>query len=387
MHGTYHYFPQERIVYGTPMAAALQAEMTAMGAERVFVLSSKTLSRKTDTIDRLKRDLGARFVGVFDEMPSHSPRSGVLAAAAKARAAKPDLLLSVGGGSSIDGAKMVLLALAEDAAEPEDLDRLHVRRAESGGLVNPGFKAGRIRQIAVPTTLSGAEYTTTAGSVDDVRHKKDLYVGPSLVPVAAILDPAVSLHTPDSLWFSTAIRAVDHAVESIYSPLANPFTDATCTHGLKMMQASLRATKRDPGNLDARLQSLMAVWLSTSGMGRGQHGASHGISYSLAAIANVAHGHCSCVLLPATLRFNKPATAERQALIAELLGQPGGDAADALLDLLRELEQPTRLRDVGVTREQLEPVARTVIASGQALGNPRKITGEADIMEILETAW
>ncbi len=387
MQGTYHYFPQERIVFGTPMAEALQAEMTAMGAERVFVLSSQTLSRKTDTIERLKQALGARFVGLFDEMPAHSPRSGVLAAAAKARESKPDLLLSIGGGSSIDGAKMVLLALAEDATTHEDLDRLHVRRSEAGGLVNPGFKPGKIRQIAVPTTLSGAEYTTTAGSVDDVRHKKDLYVGPSLVPVAAILDPAVSLHTSDSLWFSTAVRAIDHAVESIYSPLSNPFTDATCMHGLEMMQASLRATKRDPENLEARLQSLMAVWLSTSGMGRGQHGASHGISYSLAAIANVAHGHCSCVLLPATLRFNKPATEERQALVAELLGQPGGDAADALLDLLRELEQPTRLRDVGVKREQLEPIARTVIASGQALGNPRKITGEADIMEILETAW
>ena len=387
MRGTQEQFPQERVIFGVPVADALAQEMAAIGASRVFVMCSGTLSRKTPVIENLKTALGASFVGLFDEMPAHSPRSALLKAAARAREAKPDLIVSVGGGSSIDGAKMVQLMLAEDIREHGDFDAFHMRRGEGGGLVNPGFRQGAIRQIAVPTTLSGAEFTTTAGSVDDVRHKKDLYVGPSLVPISVILDPAVARHTDDGLWYSTAVRAIDHSVESIYSPKANPFTDATCIHGLRMMQEALRGTRKDGDDLDARLNAQMAVWLSTTGMGRGQHGASHGISYSLSAIAHVPHGHCSCVLLPATLRFNKPWTQERQALIAELLGRPGADAADALLELLHELGQPTTLREVGVTREQLPQIARTVVASGHASGNPRPVEREEDIMEILETAW
>ncbi|WP_420392097.1 iron-containing alcohol dehydrogenase [Acuticoccus sp.] len=387
MRGIQEQFPQERVIFGIPVAEALASQMDSLGAERVFIMCSGTLSRRTPVIDDLKSALGARFVGLFDEMPAHSPRTALLKAVEKAREAQPDLLLSVGGGSSIDGAKMVQLMLAEDVRAHEDFDAFHMRRAADGTLANPGFKRGTIRQIAVPTTLSGAEYTTTAGSVDDVRHKKDLYVGSSLVPISVILDPAVARHTEDGLWYSTAVRAIDHAVESIYSPKANPFTDATCMHGLRTMQEALRGTRKDRDDLDARLDALMAVWLSTTGMGRGQHGASHGISYSLAAIAHVPHGHCSCVLLPATLRFNKPATEERQALIAELLGRPGADAADALLELLRELGQPTTLREVGVTREQLPQIARTVVASGQASGNPRPVERKEDVMEILETAW
>lgn len=387
MRGTQDQFPQERVIFGVPVAEALAKEMAAIGASRVFVMCSGTLNRKTPVINDLRKAMGLSFVGLFDEMPAHSPRSALLKAAALAREVMPDLIVSVGGGSSIDGAKMIQLMLAEDIREHADFDAFHVRRGEGGGLINPGFRRGAIRQIAVPTTLSGAEFTTTAGSVDDVRHKKDLYVGPSLVPVSVILDPAVARHTDDGLWYSTAVRAIDHSVESIYSPKANPFTDATCMHGLRMMQEALRGTRKDGDDLDARLNAQMAVWLSTTGMGRGQHGASHGISYSLAAIAHVPHGHCSCVLLPATLRFNKSWTQERQALIAELLGRPGADAADALLELLRELGQPTTLREVGVTREQLPKIARTVVASGQASGNPRPVEREEDIMEILETAW
>ena len=387
MRGIQKQFPQERIIFGTPVVEALKEEMALIGATRVFIMCSGTLSRETSVIDEIANALGVNFVGKFDEMPAHSPRSALLKAAEKAREARPDILLSVGGGSSIDGAKMVQLMLAENIREHQDFDAFHMRHKANKGLVIPKFKHGSIRQIAVPTTLSGAEFTTTAGAVDDLLHKKDLYVGSSLVPISVILDPVVARYTNDDLFYSTAVRAIDHAVESIYSPAANPFTDATCTHGLRMMQEALRGIQKDPDNLQARLNAQLAVWLSTTGMGRGQHGASHGISYSLAAIAGVPHGHCSCVLLPATLRFNKAWTQNRQTLIADLLGRSEADAADALLELLRELGQPTTLREVGVTQDQLAQIAKNVVESGHALGNPRPVTREEDIMEILSAAW
>lgn len=387
MQGIYEYFPLERVIFGKPVEESLIQELDRLGAKRVFVLSSQTLSRQTDALERIKSILGPRFVGVFDEMPAHSPRSALLKALDLARAADPDLLLSLGGGSSIDGAKLVQVGLAENITSHAGFNPHHAQRGADGQVYVPAIKDTGIRQIAIPTTLSGAEYTTTGGSVDDIAHKKDLYVAPQLVPISIILDPSITRLTTEWLWLSTGFRAVDHAVESICSPSANPFTDATCIHGLRLLQRSMRATRKDPDDLDARLQSQMGVWLSTSGMGRGQHGASHGISYSLAAIANVPHGHCSCVLLPATMRFNSTMNEHRQALVSDALDRPGQPAADALLELLEELGMPRRLRDVGVKREQLEQIANTVIASGQARFNPRPIHDASDVMEILETAW
>jgi maleylacetate reductase len=387
MQGVYEYFPLERVIFGKPLEESLIQELDRHGARRIFVLASQTLSRRTDALERIREVLGERYVGVFDEMPAHSPRSALLKALELARAAEPDMLLSLGGGSSIDGAKLVQVGLAENIRTHTDFDPFHAQRGADGQIFVPRIRDSGIRQIAIPTTLSGAEYTTTGGSVDDIGKKKDLYIAPQLVPVSVILDPTITRLTTEWLWLSTGFRAVDHAVESICSPTANPFTDATCIHGLRMLQRSMRATRRDPENLEARLQSQMGVWLSTSGMGRGQHGASHGISYSLAAIANVPHGHCSCVLLPATMRFNAAVNADRQAIVSEALDRPGQPAADALLELLEELGMPRRLRDVGVKREQLEQIADTVVASGQARFNPRPIRDASDVMEILETAW
>ncbi len=387
MQGVYEYFPLERVIFGERIETALRRELDQLAANRVFVLASNTLSRQTDALARVKDVLGNRFAGVFDEMPAHSPRSALLKALEMAREAKPDLLVSLGGGSSIDGAKLLQVGLAENIASHRDFDAFHAQRGPDGQIFVPQIRDTGLRQIAIPTTLSGAEYTTTGGSVDDVAHKKDLYIARQLVPVAVILDPSISRLTTEWLWLSTGFRAVDHAVESICSPTANPFTDATCIHGLRLLQRSMRRTRKAPDDLDARLQSQMGTWLSTSGMGRGQHGASHGISYSLAAIADVPHGHCSCVLLPATMRFNAKVNAERQAIVSEALDRPGQPAADALLELLEELGLPRRLRDVGVKREQLEPIAKTVIATGQARFNPRPVREPSDVLEILESAW
>lgn len=387
MQGTYEYFPLERVVFGMSADVAIRDEMDRMGARRAFVLASRNLSRQTDTIGPLRALIGDRLVGIFDEGAPHTPRAVVLWAAAMARKCRPDVLVSIGGGSAIDLAKMVQIALAEDVQQHEDLDRFHLRRDEAGGMVTPAIRASGLRQIAVPTTLSGAEFTHTAGSVDERGSKKDLYVRRDLAPVAVVLDPALSLHTPDWLWLSTAVRSIDHAIESICSLTAQPITDANCAHGLAMLQRSLRRTRQDPSDLDARLESQIGVWLATAGLARGQHGASHGIGYALGAIGDVPHGHCSCVMLPAVLRYNKPVTEEQQRRVSDALGEPGADASEALLRLLHALGVPTTLRDVGIAREQFDQIADTVFANGYVRTNPRPIRTNADVREVLDFAW
>src|SRR5207302_11355315 len=113
------------------------------------------------------------------------------------------------------------------------------------------------------------------GGTDTKRKMKDSYIGPDLCAVVIILDPAIATHTPEWLWLSTGIRAVDHAVEGYCAPSTNPFVQATALRALALFARSLPRTKQEPGDLDARLQSQMAVWLAAQSLGRVSMGASH----------------------------------------------------------------------------------------------------------------
>ena len=385
--GTYEYFAQDRILFGKPVASALEEEFARSPAERVFVISTRTLSRKTDVVDGLRETLGARFAGLFDDCVSHVPRQTVMAAAAAAREARPDRIIAIGGGSAIDIAKMVLVVMGENLTEAAQLDPFYVKVDDAGRSSVPPIRPSGIRQISIPTTLSGAEFSHTAGAVDERRHVKDLYIQRDLAAPAVVLDPAITVHTPEWVWLSSGMRAVDHAIESICSRTAHPFTDSTCLHALGMLHRSLLATKADPADLKERLDGQVGVWLASTGMMRGQYGASHGLSFHLSAIAEVPHGHCSCVLLPAVLRYNKPVNADRQGRVAEMLGRAGEDAADALTAFIGELGLPTHLRDVGIRREHFAQIAADAMHNLLVRNNPRPVNHPDDVLAILEMAW
>src|SRR5262249_48931356 len=157
---------------------------------------------------------------------------------------------------------------------------------------------------------------------------KDLYHSRDTAPQVIILDPAITVHTPLWLWLSSGIRSVDHAAETVCSTQPQPFTDATCLHGLTMLSASLRATKANPTDIDARLQSQLGVWLAATGIGRVLWGASHGIGHQLGAVAHVPHGHCSCVMLPNVMRYNADVNGQQQTMISTAMGRAGMPAAD-----------------------------------------------------------
>ncbi|SDK72135.1 iron-containing alcohol dehydrogenase [Billgrantia gudaonensis] len=385
--GQYEFLAQDRVVFGVPAARAVMEQAECMGAKRVFLVSSQTLSRKTDEIDRIRDALGERFVGLFDECVAHVPRNSVLRAAAAVRQADPDLIVTVGGGTPVDTVKVLLICLAHDLQTPEQLDYYRVRVGEDGAKVLPEVASPPLRQIIVPTTLSGAEFSKIGGATDPVREVKDLYIGREIGGQAVILDAAITMHTPDWLWLSTGLRAVDHAVETICSRAPQPFTDATCLHGLRMLNESLRINRERPENLDARLQSQLGVWLASTGLGRVDWGASHGIGHQLGAVAGVPHGYCSCVMLPSVLRYNHEVNADRQRLISEALGQPEVPAADLVAALIKDLGLPTRLRDVGVKREHFDAIARGGMQNMMVRSNPRLVSCPEDILEILELAW
>lgn len=381
----YRYFHQERIRYGFAVEEAVRAELEHVEASRIFVIATRSLSRRTDVVSGLTASLGNRFAGLFDDVEPHVPRH-VAVAAARA-AGEADLLISIGGGSAIDTGKMVQICLAEDITDPLELDRLRVRTGDDGASVVPGISTPPLRQIVVPTTLSGGEFSHTAGSTDTKRHIKDIYIQDDLAAPAVILDPAATVSTPEWLWMSSGMRAIDHAVGSICTANPNPMTDATTPEGLRRLSRALRRVKEAPGDLEARLDCQLGVWLSSTGMMRMQYGASHGLSWHLSALADVPHGHCSCVLLPATLRYNEPANGDRQKIVSACLDMPDTPAADAVLDLVRSLDLPWRLRDVGVKREHFDKIAQDAMHNLLVRNNPRRIVRPEQVLEILDLAW
>jgi len=326
-------------------------------------------------------------VGLFDECVAHVPRESVLRAADAVRQAQPDLIVTVGGGTPIDTVKVLLICLAQNVQTEAELGEYRIRVLEDGSKHVPAVGKPPVRQIVVPTTLSGAEFSCLGGCSDPARQVKDIYSGREIGAQVVILDPALTVHTPEWLWLSTGVRAVDHAVETICSRRPQPFTDATCLHALTMLDASLRRNKQESLDLEARLQSQLGVWLASTGLGRVEWGASHGIGHQLGAVADVPHGHTSCVMLHNVLRYNLPANAARQALISEALGRPEVSAADLIESLVRDLGMPTRLQDVGVKREHFAAIARGGMENMMVRSNPRPITRPEDILEILEQAW
>ena len=209
-----------------------------------------------------------------------------------------------------------------------------------------------------------------------------------MMPQSVILDPAISVHTPEWLFLSTGIRAVDHAVEDICSINSQPLSDGVSMHALRLLSRALRAVKAEPGNLGAWLDCQLGAWMSIMGSQNGvTKGASHGIGHVLGGTAGVPHGYTSCVMLPPVLRFNEAVNAERQAWVSEAMGRPGRPAGDVVAELVAELGLPGRLRAVGVKPEQLDRIAEGSMHDRWVHTNPRRIAGPADVRALLDAAW
>jgi maleylacetate reductase len=368
----------DEVVFGKPAADTVAEQTRRLGAERVFLMVSGTLHRETDEIGKIRAALGNRCVGVFDRMPAHTPRSAVVAAAVMAREAKADLIVTVGGGSITDGAKAVQLCLANDISTVEGLD------ACRGDAV---FRPPTVRQISVPTTLSAGEFSGIAGVTNEATHVKEMFRHPMVIPAAVILDPALTVHTPEWLFLSTGIRAVDHCVEGVCSNEANPYGDAQALRGLSLLTSGLARVKANPADLEARMDCQLGAWLSMGPLAAGvPMGASHGIGYVLGAVFDIPHGHTSCIMLPAVMRWNKPANAARQTMISAAMGDPDADAGDLLDRFIGGLDMPRSLHAVNVGPEHFDRIAKQAMGTPWVPRNPRPIPTPEVLREILEIA-
>jgi maleylacetate reductase len=321
--GTHTFLRTERVHFGVGSLKKLEEEARSKG--RAFVVTGRSLYEKTDLIRRVEELLGVKHAGTYARIGQHTPGGAVEKAAAEAESVAADLLVSVGGGSVVDGTK----AVARDLGYPA--------------------------QVAVPTTLSAAEWSHRVGVTDEAARKKAGFADPRAVPPVVILDPETTIHTPEKLWLSTGIRALDHAIEGFLYGGAHPITDVTGLEGARRLLEYLPRSRREPEDLGIRLELQLAAWLSYFGPMNTPMGLSHELGRRIGASYEVPHGITSCITLAPSLEVVKERIPEERW--RELSSALGGEPPERVASLVEGLGLPDSLREVGVPEVDLESIA------------------------------
>ncbi|OJU80825.1 MAG: hypothetical protein BGO11_19705 [Solirubrobacterales bacterium 70-9] len=374
--------------YGSGALELAAAQLSAMGEERVFVIASRFSAA---AVDRLAGALGDAYAGSFDEVVMHVRRDSVDAGLEAARRAGATALISIGGGTEIDCTKAIALCLACGFGSAHELAAYRVRAGAGAGQAVAPVSIAPPRHLAVPTTLSGAETTTLFGVTDPESSEKHVYSDPSLAPWTVVLDPGVAAGTPDWLWASSGMRAVDHAVESVLSPRAWPLQDAVALEGLRVLRHNLIYSALNPDEVAARRACQLGAWMASYAVETSGVGLSHAIGHQLAPQFDLAHGVTSAIMLPHVMGFNADVTAPALERIAS--AGWGGGGAQAAVDGIRELAGSLRaagiattLSEAGADRPALDAVADRVIADPSIDTNPKPVV-RADVMALFAAAW
>ena len=380
----------QTVAFGVPLAEALPQALARFSAKKVAVITTNSLAGPGGLAEGVAKLLGDRFAGVTAGIRPHSPR-GEVARIAKALEGA-DAVVTIGGSSVGDTTKAARLCAANGIFDIDGIDRLRTYSKTGGTDAEPdGTIIPTLPFIAIPTTLSAGEFTSGVGVTDERgTHKyKQVFVYPGLSPDVVILDPAMTLQTPPRLFFSTGMRAVDHAVEGWCSINPTPLSDAYSLHAARLLIPGLRRVLDAPEDLDARLDCMTGSWLSILGLAGGtiKAGASHGMGHALGGTAGVPHGETSCVTLQHVLRYNAAVNGARQQVIAASIGQGDTPLADIIASLIVHLGLPSTLRDANMPESMLEPVADAALRDPLLATNPRPITDIEVVRELFRQAW
>jgi hypothetical protein len=357
----------------------LAAECKRLGITRPLVVTDKGI-RGSRLLDRLRENLPAESgLEVYDETPPNPTEAAVLQALGHYRRVQANGIVAMGGGSSMDLGKAVALL----ATHPEPLVQY---AAVEGG--TPRITAAVAPLIAIPTT-AGTGSEVGRGSVivlDDGR--KLGFLSPHLLPRVALCDPELTFGLPPGLTAATGMDAVAHCIETFLSPAVNPPAEAIALDGLARAAAHIERATANGQDREARWNMMMAAMEGALAFQKGL-GAVHALSHPLGALHDLQlhHGTLNAVLLPAVLRFNRPAVGDKLERIGRAMGlNAGADVPQAIADLNRRLGLPAGLGRMGVPRDVLPRIAAAAPKDHCHATNPRP-AAVGDYLAILEQSY
>jgi alcohol dehydrogenase class IV len=347
------------------LKTALPKLLNILKVKTALVVTGKSLYHKTDVVKRVESILKEHGThgATFYEIGEHAPIAGIKNGIKAFRDVGADVIVSIGGGSPIDASKTII----------------HTIQQETGGAY--------YRQIAIPTTLSAAEYTTGAGFTNEHGEKTGVS-SPELAPAGIILDAELTLATPERLWLSSGLRALDHAIENLYRPLVPPPMKVLCYSAIADLFQYLPESKANPQALHVRQKLQIAAWMSLWPLKLEKYvalGLSHTLGYKLGAAYGISHGITSCLTLApvVALKAEIASQEDKQSLAAALFylrkpstGSVEGDVlkvASEIDGLVVSLGLKSNLAEYNVPISDLPKIAGSAIGGTEGPDFPKVV--------------
>jgi 3-oxoacid CoA-transferase len=331
--GSFNYSNPRAIHWGAGSLDQLAPELSRLQVTRVALITTRSLLAEEELLGRVRGALGTAEAPTTDVIGQHAPMSEIEDAIAHTTEIGVDGIVSFGGGSAIDAAKMIA-----------------VRLADRHGLAYRGLP-----HIAIPTTLSVAELAGGAGYTDAAGDKAGMR-DVRLLLDSVIYDAELTLATPMSLWLSTGIRALDHAVEGFLASGSHPFSDVMALEAVRRLFASLPRAKARPDDIGVRTENQLAAWFSFMLPGASASGLCHVMGKQIGARHGIPHGVTSCLLMPHVMRYMERTKPERMAELARATGS-GRDAAVDVRGLISLLGLPQHIAEFGIGERELRRAA------------------------------
>lgn len=385
------------IRYGTGSAGDLSEELAEHGFERALVVTGSAVADNADAMDPVVDGLGDRCAGVFAEVTPAKQLSTAIDGLKAARDHDADVIVALGGGSSLDVTKAIrVLSSRSDSFEDAG------REFERTGSLEMGDD-DPLPAVAVPTTLAGADLSIVSGlsaSADEGWVSEDTGGGlshPALMPTAVLHDPALFATTPEDILAGSAMNGFNKGLETLYSCNATPVTDATASYGLGRMAEGLRELgERGPSAsvLEPTVEGLLLVQFGIGRPGVTTLSLVHAFGHTLRDGFEIQQGTAHAVITPAALRYLFDRVDGRRDLLADALDvADAADSTDAVVETVAEirdgLDLPSRLRDLpNADRSILRDIAEATIEDAFMANVPENLDPTADdIEQLLESAW
>ena len=363
----------ETSFFGPGARQELPEAIRRLGKSKPLIVTDKGLlqfgvaAMVTDVLDKA----GIPYT-IFSEVKPNPTVSNVNAGIKAFKEAGADMLVAIGGGSSIDTAKAVGIVVAN----PEFADIVSLE-----GCAPTKHKSVPI--IALPTTAgTAAETTINYVIIDEQKQKKMVCVDPNDIPAVAIIDAELMYSLPAGLTAATGMDALTHAIEGYITKAAWELSDMFEIEAIRMISRYLPVAVSDPRNPEGRNGMAVAQYVAGMAFSNVGLGLVHGMAHPLGSLFDIPHGVANAVLLPTVMEFNKPCCVEKYGKIAEAMGvnisgMTPDEAAQAAVDAVKALSArvgiPARLSDLGIKEADVEPLSLQAIEDVCTPGNPREV--------------
>jgi len=379
-----HVSPELRVYQGTDGVTWLRRELERTGCGRAVVVCGRTIGSSAE-MHRLCEALGGALAGLSASAREHSPVANVEEAARALERTQADAILAVGGGSAVVTAR----AAAILAGEKRPLSELCTRRLADGRFESPRLDAPKLPIFAIPTTPSTAFAKAGAAAHADDGQRMAMF-DPKTRARAIVVDPAFLRTAPPDLVRSAALNSMANAVEALEAPRCDPFSEAFLMQSLRLIARGLEPDAVDDETARERL--VVAAILCGRGTEQGGAGLASVLAHAIGRRVHAANGIVNAIVLPHTMRFNAPVTQARDAVLMEALAAlpgsaRGASASDRVAAWLMRLPVPRALREIGVVRGDLLPIAQAAMSDWFIDRNARPVKDVATLMAILEEAW